>query len=257
MSDPAARGPLSLVGKTALVTGGGRGIGRAVALELARQGANVAVNFRAGADTAEAVCKEIDALGAHALAIQADVAVANDVERMVAAVTERFERVDILVNNAGITRDRLLLRMKDEDWDDVVNTNLRGTFLCTRAVLRGMIRQRSGRIIAISSVSGLAGNPGQANYAAAKAGLVGFIRSVAREVASRSITANVVAPGYIETDIWNDVTEESRARFLSMVPIGRPGQPEEVAAMVGFVVSDLAGYITGQVLQVDGGMVMA
>ena len=247
----------TLAGKAALVTGASRGIGRAVALTLAQQGANVAFNYRASGEAAEDACREALAHGVDAIAIDADVSRADDVERLAKAVLDRFERIDILVNNAGIVRDGLLLRMTEDDWDTVLATNLRGAFLCTKAVLRGMVRQRSGRIIAISSVAGVVGNAGQANYAAAKAGLIGFTRSVAREVASRGITANVVAPGFIQTDIWAGVSPEAQEKFLGQVPLGRPGSPEDVAGVVAFLASDQAGYITGQVLNVDGGMVMA
>lgn len=249
--------PRALAGKTALVTGASRGIGRAIALALAEQGANVAINYRASAQAAEEACQAAEAYGVGAMAVEADVSQGADVDRLVKTVLEGFQHIDILVNNAGIVRDRLLLRMDESDWDAVLATNLRGAFLCTRAVLRGMVRQRSGRIIAISSVAGVMGNAGQANYAAAKAGLIGFTRSVAREVASRAITANIVAPGFIETDIWAEVGQDARDKFLGLVPLGRAGTPEEVAGVVVFLCSDQAAYITGQVLNVDGGMVMA
>jgi 3-oxoacyl-[acyl-carrier protein] reductase len=261
MSQPEAPSSLAaagLNGKVALVTGASRGIGRAIAWELASQGAAIVVNYRESAAEADSLCKRIESdLSGRALPVQADVSRAEDVERLVAAATERFERVDILVNNAGITRDKLIMRMTDDDWGAVLQTNLSAAFLCTRACLRGMIRQRWGRIVNISSVSGIAGNAGQANYAAAKAGLVGLTRSIAREVASRSITANVVAPGFITTEIWSTVSDEAKERFLGSVPLARAGEPEEVAALVAFIASERAGYITGQVISIDGGLVMA
>ena len=244
-------------GKVALITGGARGIGRAIAQELATNGASIALNFNTSSEAADDLRNQIRETGAACELAPGDIANHDDVQRLVAGALQHFGRIDILVNNAGITRDRLLMRMQDEDWDVVLNTNLRGTFLMTREVIRSMVRQRSGRIINMSSVAGLVGNAGQANYAAAKAGLIGFTRTVAREVASRGITANVVAPGYIETAMWDHVPDEARQRFLAMVPLARPGTVEDVAALVAFLASERAGYITGQVLNVDGGMVMA
>ena len=246
-----------LASKVALVTGGARGIGRAISVALARQGAAVVVNYQSSAAAAEALCQEILESGGRAIAVAGDVGAAEDADRLVGATIGHFDRIDILVNNAGVVRDRLLLRMSDEDWDEVLRVDLKGAFLCTRAALRPMIRQRSGRIINMSSVIGITGNAGQANYAAAKAGLIGFTRSVAREVASRAITVNAIAPGVIETDMWSKVAEETRSRTLQLVPLGRAGAPEEVAHLVSFLASDQAGYITGQAIQIDGGMVMA
>ncbi len=247
---------IDLQGKVALVTGGSRGIGRAIALELAGSGAAVVVNYRAGADAAAAVVGEIEAAGGRALAVQGDVAAGADVERLVKATTDAFSSLDILVNNAGITRDNLLLRMKDDEWDAVLETNLRGTYLLTKAVLRPMMRARWGRIITISSVVGLMGNAGQANYAAAKAGLIGFTKSVAREMASRGITANTIAPGFVETDMVSGLSDATRQQILGAIPLGRLGQPQEIAQTVAFLASDAAGYLTGQTLAVDGGMTM-
>ncbi len=247
---------LELDGKVALVTGASRGIGRAVALALADSGATVVVNYRGQQAAAAAVVAQIEAGGGKALAVQADVSSAGDVERLVKAALDAYGRIDILVNNAGVTRDNLLLRMKDDEWDTVLDTNLRGAYLLTKAVMRPMMKARAGRIVNISSVVGLSGNAGQANYAAAKAGLLGFSRSVAREMASRGITCNVVAPGYIETDITAGLGDEIKTTVLGAIPLGRFGQPEDVAAVVAFLASDAAAYITGQTLAVDGGMTM-
>jgi len=245
-----------LSGKVALVTGGSRGIGRAVAIRLAQSGAKIAFSYHSNHEAAQTVLGELKGGGAHAMAVAGDVGSASDVERLVNATLEAFGRIDVLVNNAGITRDTLLMRMSEEDWDAVLDTNLKSTFLMTKAVVRGMLRQRSGRIVNITSVSGILGNAGQANYAASKAGMIGFTRSIAREVASRGITVNAVAPGFIETDIWANVSESARAAILNMAPLGTIGKPEDVAEAVAFLASDAARYITGQTLNVDGGLVM-
>jgi 3-oxoacyl-[acyl-carrier protein] reductase len=243
---------LDLSGKVAVITGASRGIGRQTALTLAGAGATVVLTSRG--DAAEAVAAEVTAAGGQALALAADVSDAEAVKRVIDTTNERFGRLDILVNNAGITRDQLLLRMKRDDWDAVVATNLTGTFLCTQAVLKTMLKQRSGRIISISSVVGQSGNPGQTNYAATKAGIIGFSKALAREVASRSITVNVVAPGLIDTDMTRDISSDAQANWASAIPLGRLGTPDDVAAAVCFLASDAAGYITGQVLAVNGGM---
>ena len=243
---------IDLSGKVAVITGASRGIGRQTALTLAGAGAAVVLTSRG--DAAAAVASEVVAAGGQAVAVAADVADPDGVQRVLETTLERFGRLDILVNNAGITRDQLLLRMKREDWDAVVATNLTGTFLCTQAVLKTMLKQRSGRIISISSVVGQSGNPGQTNYAATKAGIIGFSKALAREVASRSITVNVVAPGLIDTDMTRDISQDAQANWASAIPLGRLGTPEDVAAAVCFLASDAAGYITGQVLAVNGGM---
>jgi 3-oxoacyl-[acyl-carrier protein] reductase len=243
--------------RVALVTGASRGIGRAIALRLARDGIAVVVNYRQQAAAAQEVVETITAAGGRAVAVAGDVGTVGVAETLVDGALQAFGRLDILVNNAGITRDNLLLRLAPEDWQAVLTTNLTGAYLCTRAALRPMLRQRWGRILNITSVVGLLGNAGQANYAAAKAGLIGLTRSTAREVASRGITVNALAPGYIATDIWAPVAESARQALLGAIPLGRAGTPEEVAEAAAFLVSDAAGYITGQVLNVDGGLVMA
>jgi 3-oxoacyl-[acyl-carrier protein] reductase len=247
---------LSLKDKVALVTGASRGIGRAIATTLAASGATVVVNYKGNQAAAEEVVRQIEANEGQALAIQADIGQAEEVERLFKAVVERFGKIDILVNNAGITRDTLLLRMKEEDFDAVLDTNLRGVYLCTKAALRPMTKARGGRIINITSVVGIMGNAGQANYAAAKAGIIGFTKSVAREMASRGITVNAVAPGYIETELTGVLNDQIRQAIIENVPLGRMGTPQDVANVVCFLASDAAAYITGQTLTVDGGMVM-
>ncbi|MGV0107264.1 3-oxoacyl-[acyl-carrier-protein] reductase [Nostoc sp. DSM 114160] len=242
--------------KVAIVTGASRGIGRAIAIELASQGAIAVVNYANSSAAAEAVVTEITAAGGQAIAIQADVSKIEQVDALVNTVMEKFKRVDILVNNAGITRDTLLLRLKPEDWQAVIDLNLTGVFLCTRAVSKIMLKQRSGRIINITSVAAQMGNPGQSNYSAAKAGVIGFTKSVAKELATRGIVVNAVAPGFIATDMTSDLNNPED--ILKYIPLGRFGQPEEVAGMVRFLAADpAAAYITGQVFNVDGGMVMA
>lgn len=243
---------MSLNGKTALVTGASRGIGRAIALRLAEDGANVAVIYAGSADKAEAVVNEITALGVNAKAYRCNVADSAAVNETVKAVTNDLGKIDILVNNAGITRDGLMLRMKDEDFDAVLDTNLKGAFNMIRACYSGFIRKKSGRIINISSVSGIMGNAGQANYSASKAGVIGLTKSVARELASRGITCNAVAPGFIQTDMTENLGNNNP--LLNSIPLGRMGKPEDIAAAVAFLASDSAAYITGEVLKVDGGL---
>ena len=245
---------LDLSGKIAIVTGASRGIGRAIAETLAAQGAHVVAAARA--DNAAAAVADIQAAGGRAEAVSLDVTSADGPAAMVAAALERHGRVDILVNNAGIARDQLLLRMKRDDWDQVLATNLTAAFACAQAVLKPMVKQRAGRIISISSVVGQSGNAGQANYAASKAGLIGFSKSLAREVASRNITVNVVAPGLIETDMTRAITAQAQVDWAAQIPLGRPGAARDVAAAVCFLASDEASYITGQVIAVNGGMYM-
>ena len=239
----------------AIVTGSGRGIGRAIALKLVEHGATVVINDIG--QSAQVVAEEIQVMGQKSLAVTADVSSATDVARLVETAIATFSSIDILVNNAGINRDQLLVRMSDDDWDRVLAVDLKSVFLCTRAVLKYMLKQRRGRIISIASIVGLVGNPGQANYAAAKAGIIGFTRSVAREVASRGITVNAIAPGFIDTEMTQKLSHDQRQELMLLIPLGRLGSPDDVAAAVSFLASDEASYITGQVLTVDGGMTMA
>lgn len=247
---------MMLKDSVAIVTGSGRGIGRAIALELATAGVKIIVNYAGRSDKAEETVALIREAGGEALAIQADVSKATEVDRLLKTTLDHFGKVDILVNNAGITRDTLLLRMKEADWDSVIDTNLKGTYLCTKAVSKGMLKQRSGVVVNISSVVGLSGNAGQANYAAAKAGMIGFTKSVAKEFASRGIRVNAVAPGYIFTDMTESLPEGTQSEVLRAIPLGRIGKPEDIAKVVRFLVSPEASYITGQTLCVDGGMEM-
>lgn len=245
---------MGLEGKTALVTGGGRGIGRAVCLELARLGADVAVNYAGNAQAAEETAADCRALGVQAFSSKADVAEEAACNAMVKEVLAHFGKLDILVCNAGITRDGLMPMMKDADWDSVLDTNLKGAFHCMRAVYRPMMKQRSGRIINLSSVVGVRGNAGQANYAASKAGLIGLTKSTAKELAGRNVTVNAVAPGFIDTDMTAALPEKAREALLGTIPMGRLGRPEDVARAVAFFAQEGSGYITGQVLCVDGAM---
>lgn len=245
-----------LDGKTAVVTGASRGIGRAIALELAKEGANVVVNYSGSEAKAQEVVEEISKIGSKAIAVQANVADNDSVQNLMKSALDEFGSIDILVNNAGITRDNLLMRMKEDEWDDVINTNLKGVFLCTKAVTRQMMKQRAGRIINIASVVGVIGNAGQANYTAAKAGVIGLTKTSARELASRNILVNAVAPGFITTEMTDALPEDIKEAMLSQIPLAKLGKPENVAKAVVFLASDDAEYITGQVLHVDGGIAM-
>jgi 3-oxoacyl-[acyl-carrier protein] reductase len=247
---------LSLEGRTAIVTGASRGIGRAIALELAGRGAAIIVNYNRSPQAAEEVVAQIQSQGGKANAVQADVSDFSQAQELIKSALDTFNGLDILVNNAGITRDTLIMMMSEADWDRVIATNLKSTFNCSKAAVRYMMRKRYGRIINITSVAGQMGNPGQTNYSASKAGQIGFTKALAREVAARNITVNAVAAGYIDTEIWADVSEEARQAALSLIPLGRKGQTEEIAYAVAFLASDQAGYITGQILGVDGGMAM-
>ncbi len=242
---------MDLSGKVAIVTGGARGIGREIALRLAEAGATCVVSDVADA---EPVAEEIRKMGGQSLAVMTDVTSASDVAGLVEKATDKFGRIDILVNNAGIARDQLLMRMSDEDWEVVLNVNLKSVFLCTRAVLRQMVKQRWGRIVSISSIVGIVGNPGQANYASSKAGVIGFTKTLAREVGSRGITVNAIAPGFIATKMTEQLTEEQKGEMLKRIPLGSLGTPRDVAEAVAFLASEEARYITGQVLGVDGGL---
>lgn len=245
-----------LIDKTALVTGGSRGIGEAIALRLAREGANVALCASQSTEAAEAVAEKIRAQGREAIVRQTDVSNAESVDAQVKTVLDAWGKIDILVNNAGVTRDNLLMRMKEDEWDAVLDINLKGAYHCIKAVTRPMMKARTGRIINVSSVVGLTGNAGQVNYAASKSGLIGLTKSVARELSSRNITANAVAPGFIPTDMTDKINAKMREQLLAQIPLGKFGSPEDIAATVAFLASDDAAYITGQVLVVDGGMVM-
>jgi 3-oxoacyl-[acyl-carrier protein] reductase len=247
---------MSLQGKVAIVTGASRGIGKAIAIELGKRGAKVIVNYSKSPDGANEAVEAIKAAGSEALAVQADVSNAKAATALIKSATDTYGRLDILVNNAGTTRDQLLMSMPEEDWDTVLTTNLKSAFNCSKAAVRSMIRQRAGRIINIASVSGVMGNAGQTNYSASKAGLIGFTKALAREVASRNVTVNAIAPGFIPTDLTNNLAENLKNETLKVIPLGRWGTADEIANAVAFFASDEAGYITGQTLNVDGGMAM-
>jgi len=247
---------MQLKGKTAVVTGGSRGIGRSIALELAAKGANVVVNYTSRYEAALSVVREIEEFGVSGMAVKADVSKAEEVENLVNEVLNKFGGIDILINNAGITRDNLIIRMTEQEFDEVINTNLKGAFICTKAVSRVMIKQKSGKIINVSSIVGIIGNAGQSNYAAAKAGLIGFTKSMAKELAKRGINVNAVAPGFIQTDMTSVLTDKVKEELINSIPQKRIGMPEDVAKAVLFLASEYSDYITGQVIHIDGGMVM-
>jgi len=245
-----------LEGQTALVTGASRGIGRAIALELAKNGANVVVNYAGNQARADEVVEEIKEFGQEAMAYQANVSNSEEVTAMIKQTVDQFGSVDILVNNAGITRDNLLMRMKEEEFDEVIDTNLKGVFNCIKGVTRQMMKQRGGKIVNVASIVGVMGNPGQVNYVAAKSGVIGMTKSVAKELAARDVNVNAVAPGFIATDMTEDLTDDQKQQMYDMIPLNRLGDPEDVARVVRFLASDDAKYMTGQTLHVDGGMVM-
>ncbi len=252
----AASMTASLEGRSAVVSGASRGIGRAIALDLAKRGASVVVNYNSSAKGAEDVVAEIEKSGGKAIAVKANIAKSDEAQALIQAAIDNYGKIDILVNNAGITRDMLIMKMSEDMWDSVMETNLKGTFNCSKAAVRPMMRARFGRIINITSISGQIGNAGQTNYSASKAGQIGFTKSLAREIASRNITVNAIAAGFVDTDIWKNVSEEIMAGFIDSIPLGRKGQPEEIAYAVSFLASEEANYITGQVLAVDGGLAM-
>ncbi len=245
-----------LEGKKAVVTGGSRGIGKAIAIKLAQSGADVAVNYNSNSSLAQEVVKQLEGFGRKSISIKADVSKYSEAEELIQKAGSEFGRIDILVNNAGITRDALLIKMKEEQWDDVISANLKSVFNCTKAVSRLMMKQRQGRIINISSVIGIIGNAGQGNYSASKAGIIGFSKTAARELGARGVTVNVIAPGYIQTDMTDQFTDSMREQLLTQIPLKKLGATEDVANLAGFLASDEASYITGQVIHVDGGMVM-
>lgn len=247
---------MKLENKTVLVTGASRGIGREIALTFAKEGANIVVNYSGSKEKAEEVVAEITALGQKAIAYQCNVSDGDSVQNMVKETIAQFGSLDILVNNAGITRDNLLMRMKDDEWDDVININLKGVFLCTKAVTRQMMKQRAGKIINVSSIVGVIGNPGQANYVAAKSGVIGLTKTSAKELASRNITVNAIAPGFITTDMTDQLKDDVKEAMLAQIPLGKFGQAKDIANAALFLASDDANYITGQTIHIDGGMVM-
>ena len=245
-----------LKGKIAVITGSSRGIGAVTAIEMAKRGAKVVINYSSSKEKAEKVLDKVKDFGSEGILVQADVSKLSEAKKLIKTTKDKYDRIDILVNNAGITRDKLLLRMKESDWDDAMNVNLKGVFNCTKAITRLLMKQRSGKIINMTSVVGLMGNAGQANYSASKAGIVGFTKSIARELASRGITANAVAPGFITSDMTNELSEEVKEEMLSSIPLDKLGSPEDVANLICFLASDKADYINGQVINVDGGMAM-